>query len=150
VAALAIALSVVGVACSDGQPIGSDTTGSVAVPDPPGPGLGPTDCLEYVFDQANPDRTVCIFAGDIDGIALIYRPGERAEYEAGKGEAALTADVTEVDLCDVGYYIHLVDAFVLMEAWSETNGRVYGATVSGVGLERGRELAEALIETACA
>jgi hypothetical protein len=104
--------------------------------------------VEYTFFAANLDFTACTYLGGASAIALAWRTGDRADFEASRTGAAATGAV-DTDVCDAGFLMALPDAVLIMEGWSEAQTRVYTATISGLGSDLAAEWATALIGSVC-
>jgi len=127
------------------------------------PVTGPTDCLEiwpeaavqaiagneYTFFAANDDLSACTYFSMPNGIALAWRTGDRAGFELGKAGAGAVSGTSDSAVCDAGYAIELPGAGILMEAHSDAQGRTFTATMSGMGVDLGREWSAALLEGVC-
>lgn len=124
---------------------------------------GPTDCLEiwpealiqevagaaFTFFEANADRSACTYLALPDSIALAWRTGDRANFDASKSGAAVTGEVVEVPVCDTAYSIEIQGAILIMEAYSESQGRVYTTTISGLELTDAAAWSTAILEATC-
>jgi len=126
---------------------------------------GPTDCQEiwpetaiqevagppYTFFAANADSSACTYLDEAaNGIALAWRASTRAEYEQSRAGAASTGGgVTDLDLCDGAFYTELQPTTLIMEVYSEANGRAYTATISGAPIDDAIAWASALLTSTC-
>ena len=126
-------------------------------------GGGVTDCFliwregqvqdiagpDYTFFQANADKSACIYEALPGSIALAFRPSDLAGFEAGRTGAGSVATVNDMPICDGGYYIELPEAGILMETFSADPGRVYTATLTGMGIEEATQWAGILLSRVC-
>jgi hypothetical protein len=123
----------------------------------------PTDCLElwpevivqgvagesYTFFEANNDRSACTYTAIPDSLALSWRADDLTGLEVSRSGAALTGEVVDSDVCDAAWFTILQDTILILEAYSESHGRVYNVTMSGFDIANAQVIAEALVGGAC-
>jgi len=139
------------------------TSPTSTAPSTEAPITGPTDCLEiwpevavqavagteYTFFQANDDRSACTYFNMPNGIALAWRTGDRAGFEASQTGAGVVSGSTDITVCDVGFYTEIQGAVLIMEAHSDAQSRTYTATMSGLESDDAKSWAASLLGSAC-
>lgn len=124
---------------------------------------GPTDCNEiwpesevqavagvgYEFFGANLDMSACTFLDGANGIALAWRVSTRDEFGLGRDGASGTSEVIDLELCDGAFYTEIPGPVVIMEVYSEAQGRAYTATISGAPSTDAVDWATELLTGAC-
>lgn len=103
----------------------------------------------WSFSQANIDGTTCTFTSIPSTIGVFFRASDLAGFEAAKQGAALTGTLVEftIETCDAAYFIDIGGAIVVAESYSDDQGRVFNATVSGV--DDAVAVATSLIQAGC-
>jgi hypothetical protein len=122
------------------------TTPSTSAPTTTSGGdMGPTDCNEiwpesdvqavagvgYEFFGANPDMSACTFLEGTNGIALAWRVSTRDEFGLSRDGASEASGVIDLEVCDGAFYTEIPGPVLIMEVYSESQGRAYNATISG-------------------
>ena len=100
------------------------------------------------FSDASLDGTTCTFTAVPSSIGVFFRAGDMAAFEAAKAGAGLTGDLVEftIETCDGAYFVDL-GGIVVAESYSDAQGRIFNATVSGV--DDPVSIATSLIQTGC-
>jgi hypothetical protein len=104
---------------------------------------------EYEFFGANSDMTACTFLGGAGGIALAWRVSTREEFGLSREGASGGSEVADLEVCDGAFYTEIPGPTLIMEVYSEDQGRAYNATISGAPSADALEWATELLTGVC-